>query len=141
MKQRTILFTICLMGWLNMIAQTGLFYPSSRFSSGLINTICQDHYGYMWIATDYGLNKFDGYRFTTYLRNTDQPNSLSNNIVVSMLCDSKGQLWVGTAKGLNRFDYATETFQHYEFPNGSMARWSIPTVSIPPVMRTITTAS
>ncbi len=122
MKQRTILFTICLMGWLNMIAQTGLFYPSSRFSSGLINTICQDHYGYIWIATDYGLNKFDGYRFTTYLRNTDQPNSLSNNIVVSMLCDSKGQLWVGTAKGLNRFDYATETFQHYEFPNGLQPR-------------------
>ena len=122
MKRRIILFAICLMGWLNISAQTGLFYPSSLFSSGLINTICQDRYGYIWIATDYGLNRFDGYRFTTYLRKTGDSLSLSNNTVVSLFCDSKGQLWAGTAKGLNRFDYATETFQHYEFPNGLLPR-------------------
>ena len=45
--------------------QAGHFIPSERFSSGLINDICQDKYGYIWIATENGLNKYDGYRFTS----------------------------------------------------------------------------
>ena len=122
MKHRVKLLMICLIAWTSAFAQTGRFYPSSRFSSGLINSICQDRYGYMWIATDYGLNKFDGYRFTTYLHHTDQPSSLSNNTVASLFIDSNGQLWVGTAKGLDRFDYATEAFQHFDFPNGLRPR-------------------
>ena len=40
--------------------QAGQFFPSERFSSGLINDVCQDQYGYIWIATENGLNKFDG---------------------------------------------------------------------------------
>ena len=52
--------------------QAGQFFPSERFSSGLINDVCQDKYGYIWIATENGLNKFDGYRFTTYLSLPDE---------------------------------------------------------------------
>ena len=46
---------------------------TDRFSSSLISSICQDRQGSIWIATDYGLNKFDGYRFATYLhKNGDE---------------------------------------------------------------------
>ena len=100
-----------------VIAQTGLFFPAERFSSGLINDICQDRYGYMWIATENGLNKFDGYRFTTYLHHPDDSTTLSSNIVVKLYCDKKGQLWVGTRTGLSRYDYATNKFIHYPFDN------------------------
>lgn len=102
-------FTICCFG------QSGNFIPSERFSSGLINDICQDNYGYMWVATDYGLNKFDGYRFTTYLHDPTDSLTISSNVAGCVYCDRNGQLWVGTSKGLDRYDYATDEFVHYPF--------------------------
>ena len=116
MKHITKLLTIAL--WLlatMSYAQRGYFYSADLFSGGLINSICQDKYGYMWIGTDYGLNKFDGYRFTTYLHQERGDSTVENNMVVKLHCDSKGQLWIGTNRGLDRFDYASETFVHYSF--------------------------
>ena len=97
------------------ITKTGYYYPAERFSSGLINDICQDQYGYMWIATENGLNKFDGYRFTSYLHHPDDSTTLGSSIVVKLYCDHQGQLWVGTRTGLSRYDYATDSFVHYPF--------------------------
>ncbi|MBO7461091.1 MAG: hypothetical protein J6T96_00685, partial [Bacteroidales bacterium] len=48
------------------MAQTGYYIPSERYSGGTVSDICQDKYGFVWIATDNGLNRFDGYHFTTY---------------------------------------------------------------------------
>ena len=98
-----------------VIARTGQFIPSDRFSSGLINSIYQDQYGYMWIATENGLNKFDGYRFTTYYHNSGDTTSLGSNIVTSLYQDKQGQLWVGTRLGVSRYDYDTDRFVHYTF--------------------------
>ena len=102
--------------------QAGQFLPSERFSSGLINDICQDKYGYVWIATENGLNKFDGYRFTTYLSNPADTTTLASNIVTSLYCDQKGQLWVGTRLGLSRYNYATDSFSHIPFTEGVTPR-------------------
>ena len=97
--------------------QAGQFFPSERFSSGLINDVCQDQYGYIWIATENGLNKFDGYRFTTYLSHPNDSTTLGSNIVTSLYCDKQGQLWVGTRTGLSRYDYTTDRFIRYTFPS------------------------
>ena len=102
--------------------QAGQFFPSERFSSGLINDVCQDKYGYIWIATENGLNKFDGYRFTTYLSLPDDSTTLSSNIVTRLYCDKKGQLWVGTRTGLSRYDYASNRFIQYTFPTPNKPR-------------------
>ena len=96
-------------------AQMGHFYFSERFTSGLVNKVCQDQYGYIWVGTEYGLNRFDGYRFTPFLHRQNDSTSLGNNDISSMFCDSKGRLWVGTAKGLDRYDYTTGAFVHYPF--------------------------
>ncbi len=105
-------------------AQLGHLFPSDQFSSGLINKLCQDKYGFIWIGTEYGLNKFDGYRFTTYLHHDDDSTSLVDNAVSSMFCDREGRLWVGTTKGLDCYDYATDKFVHYDFGNGHKPRVS-----------------
>ena len=105
-------------------AQTGTFISSERFSSGMINDICQDKYGYIWIATDYGLNKFDGYRFTSYFHHQEDSTTLSDNNAVSLFCDPKGQLWIGTRKGLDRYDYASDNFTHIPFPDNIRPRVS-----------------
>ena len=102
--------------------QTGHFISSERFSSSLINDICQDKYGYIWIATDNGLNKYDGYRFTTYLSQPDDSTTLNSNIVTSLYCDHNGQLWIGTRIGLSRYDYATDQFVRYSFSDQETPR-------------------
>ena len=103
-------------------AQTGSFVPSERFSSMLINDLCQDQYGYMWIATDYGLNRFDGYHFTTYFHQTNDTTSLGSNIVTSLFRDSQGRFWVGTRMGLYRYDYPTDRFVNYSTADVRSAR-------------------
>ena len=94
-------------------AQTGHFFPANWFSSSLISEMCQDKYGNVWIGTDYGLNRFDGYRFTTYLHSDADSLSLCDNAVVSLLCDREGRLWVGTNRGLDCYDATTDAFVHY----------------------------
>jgi signal transduction histidine kinase/streptogramin lyase/DNA-binding NarL/FixJ family response regulator len=79
-----------------------------------VEEILQDSRGFMWIGTVGGLSRFDGYRFTTYRNNPDDPNSLSNNWVRDLYADSDGKLWIGTeGGGVNQFDPATEIFTHY----------------------------
>jgi len=102
--------------------QTGHFLPSELFSSSLISDLAQDRFGSIWIATDYGLNRFDGYRFQTFLHRDDDALSLADNGVVSLLCDREGRLWVGTNHGIDRFDAAAESFIHYAFPDNIQPR-------------------
>ena len=101
----------------HIAAQRGHFFPSDRFSSSLISDLCQDWQGSVWIATDYGLNRFDGYHFQTFLHDDADSTSLGTNVVVTLLCDRDGRLWVGTNKGLDYYDTQRELFRHYHFPN------------------------
>ena len=102
----------------SVMAQTGWFIPSNRFSSAAINDVCQDKYGYVWVATDFGLNKFDGYRFTTYQHQANDTTSICGNIAGCLYCDPEGTMWVGTSRGLDSYDYGTGQFRHYAFPHG-----------------------
>jgi PAS domain S-box-containing protein len=77
----------------------------------------QDSQGYLWIGSQDGLNRYDGYSITQFKHDPDNPNSLGFNSIASLYEDSNGSLWVGTwGGGLNRFDPQTSTFTRYE-PN------------------------
>ena len=115
---RKFLLTIICIQCLSAFAQTQHFYTSDQLSSNQISTICQDKVGYVWIGTEYGLNKYDGYRFTNYLRDKDNPASISSNTISYLFCDSKGNLWVGTQKGLDWYDAANDQFRHIKM-NGA----------------------
>ncbi|MBR1415109.1 MAG: helix-turn-helix domain-containing protein [Prevotella sp.] len=116
--RKVFLLVSCAMLLSSALAQTGHFIPSDNFSSSLISCFSQDRQGSIWVGTDYGLNRFDGYSFETFLHDEADSTSLCSNMVVSLLCDSNGQLWVGTSRGLDRFDPVNESFVHYHFPNG-----------------------
>ncbi len=75
--------------------------------------IVQDNNGFIWIGTQAGLNRYDGYTFKIYESNYDNPNSLSNIFINSMYKDRNGIVWIGTEKGLNRFNPAKEQFTRY----------------------------
>lgn len=93
------------------LAQTERLYTSDKLSSNLITCICQDKAGYVWIGTEYGLNRFDGYRFTNYLHKRNDATSLMDNIVVSMFVDKEGNLFVGTNKGICIYNYKDDCFE------------------------------
>ncbi|SFB88733.1 Signal transduction histidine kinase [Zunongwangia mangrovi] len=92
-------------------AQVGkLFSTDADLSSSLINQIYQDDKGFVWIATEDGLNKYDGAKFSVYKQNKNDSTSLKNNYVKSIYQDSSGRLYFGFFNGLQYYDYATEEF-------------------------------
>lgn len=83
-------------------------------SQSSVSSFVQDEKGFLWIATQDGLNKYDGYNFTTYRHNPSDPTSLPDSHIRTLYKDKTGVLWVGTYNGgLNRFDRETGTFIHY----------------------------
>ncbi|MCR4602522.1 MAG: helix-turn-helix domain-containing protein [Prevotella sp.] len=123
MKQRLILLlVVCVLMTMPVRASMGHFFSSDRFSSSLIVDLCQDSQGALWIATDYGLNRFDGYKFQSFLHDDSDSLSLQNSVAVCLMNDKDGRLWVGTNRGLDRFDAASESFIHYPFPSGLVPR-------------------
>ena len=105
-----------------MRADVRRLFTGDRLSSSLIDCVVQDRYGYLWVGTEYGLNKFDGYRFTSYFNAPADTFSLSDNEVVKVLPDREGRLWVGTGKGLSRYDYEHNRFVRYTFPDQRVPR-------------------
>lgn len=94
-----------------MKAQTGKFYSTDKeLSNSLINAVYQDRKGFIWIATENGLNKFDGTRFSIYRHNATDSTSLKNNYVRTLFEDSRGNFWIGCINGLQRYDRTTDNF-------------------------------
>lgn len=97
---------------LQIQSQTGRFYSTDKgLSSSLINQLYQDSKGYVWVATEYGLNRFDGLRFANYWQMTPGSVSLKNNYVRSLYEDSRQNLWIGCIDGLMKYDPETDTFE------------------------------
>ncbi|MDR0507959.1 MAG: helix-turn-helix domain-containing protein [Dysgonamonadaceae bacterium] len=77
------------------------------------NCILQDSYGFIWIGTSDGLNRFDGRKFKVYKNNLKDKFSLGNNFVHALCEDANRNLWIGTVQGIFLFDYAKELFLHF----------------------------
>ncbi len=82
-------------------------------SQNTVHAIWQDTQGFLWFGTEDGLNLYDGYTFTIYKHDPDNPATLSNSSVRAFFEDRQGRFWVGTAQGLNRFERQQDTFTHY----------------------------
>src|SRR5512138_343393 len=92
--------------------------------------IFQDSKGYLWIGTQDGLNRYDGYTFKVYKHDPDDPSSISYNSILALEEDKNGYLWIGTwGGGLNRFDPATGIFRQYHHTPGEWSSLSHETVT------------
>lgn len=107
----SVLIVLTLFPW--ALAQTSRI-PVSRIDdeSGLsqntVHAILKDQRGLVWIATQAGLNMYDGHRVRAFSRDDDQPESLSAYWITSLQLDPSGAIWVGTWDGgLNLFDPIT----------------------------------
>ena len=113
--KRFMLFSIfCFVQMLTCFsyANSGRLYTSNDMSSSLIRCIIQDKYGFIWVGTNYGLNRFDGYKFSTYLCNPADTTTIQDNDIVKLYPYSKEFLFVATNRGLYKYSYLTNSFQH-----------------------------
>ena len=79
-------------------------------SSNSVNAIFRDQKGYLWVGTNFGLNRYDGYNMKVFKQDISKPNSLNNNYILSLNQDNSGILWVLTKSGYTAFDYLKESF-------------------------------
>ncbi len=80
-----------------------------------VHKILQDQKGFIWFATEDGLNKYDGYNFTVYKSDPQNSGSISDNFIWTIYEDRNGVLWIGTnSGGLCKYDVKTESFLTYK---------------------------
>ncbi len=72
------------------------FNINSGLSSDNLKALLQDREGYLWIASDNGINRFDGYRTTIYKPEYDKEKSFNSVDFNCVAEDKKGNLWFGT---------------------------------------------
>lgn len=89
---------------------TKLFSTDHGLSNSLINQVYQDKKGFIWIATENGLNKFDGNKFTVYRKLPGDSATLNSNQLQTLFEDSFGNFWV-RASGLMKYHRDHDTFE------------------------------
>ena len=119
MKRLLLLMIVFLGGIVQVDAENTLFYDSKQLTCDLITSICQDKDGFIWIGTDYGLNKFNGIQFTHYYNNPKDSTSLSDNSVKALMLDNEGTLWVGGIGGLQYYVPEENAFRTIKFEESS----------------------
>lgn len=119
MLKRGVYIALLLLAYCQLWSQSVYFRnftTADGLSNSKVNGIAQDTFGFLWVATQYGLNRFDGYAFTQYFNDPSDSTTIASNVINSVFCDSKGRLWVGTSGGgLNQFDFGSNTFIRYPF--------------------------
>ncbi len=92
--------------------------------------IVQDDQGFMWFGSQYGLNRYDGYKFKVFKHEPGNPNSLSGVFISSLFKDRSGSLWIGCDEFLDKFDPVTETFTHYRIDTTGRQGETVPVTNI-----------
>jgi ligand-binding sensor domain-containing protein len=75
--------------------------------------ITQDKDGFIWMATEDGLNRYDGKSFVIYRKKLADPTSIADNLVRKVFIDNDDVLWVGTDKGLSKYNVTLDNFENY----------------------------
>lgn len=85
-------------------------------SQSSVYSLLQDYKGFLWVGTEDGLNKFDGYSFKVYRHDPANKRSIAGNFIQVIHEDRDSLLWFGLeGAGLSRFDRKSETFTTYRF--------------------------
>jgi signal transduction histidine kinase/ligand-binding sensor domain-containing protein len=120
---QSVLLCFCLFYGINFIAAQSLNFDHYLVADGIsqseILNIHQDSEGYIWIGTQNGLNRFDGYTFEKYFYEPSDNHSISNNWIFDIAEDPDGDIWLGTKVGLNKFDKKTGWFTvvNHKYPD------------------------
>ncbi len=116
-----VLLSVCLFSSaaaVNVPGIENIHFRTYSISEGLpqatVRAMAQDTSGFLWLGTQDGLARFDGYEFRVYKTDREDPWSLSQNHVWALEADADGSLWVGTqGGGLDHYDPLLDRFVSY----------------------------
>lgn len=121
MLKRLAIFSILILSVQLIAAQ--LISPNAAFkrytsddglSQQVVRSIVQDQEGFIWIGTEDGLNKFDGYEFKQYRNIRNDHTSLPDNFIYALCPSADGSIWIGTkSSGIARFDPVLNSFKSW----------------------------
>ena len=104
MKYRKhILFLLLILTIQQLVAQQ-YYSIKDGLSDNDVQCIFRDSYGFLWIGTNNGLSRFDGYDFVNYSQERGELPSLSDNVINDICEDDSRNLWIATLNGLDKFD-------------------------------------
>ncbi len=116
MNYKLLLYCFCIIRVTNLSSQT----PTRQFESiaiekGLsqnsVYDIAQDNLGFMWFATQDGLNKYDGKQMLNYYAKSSKSKQLNSSFITSLSFDSTDKkLWIATVEGICIYDIALDSF-------------------------------
>ncbi|NQZ22990.1 MAG: hypothetical protein HRT53_13155 [Colwellia sp.] len=87
---------------------------SQTLPSGVITSLVNDSAGFLWIGTQSGLVRYDGYTFKLYQHNPDDPNSLPGNYIKALFVSDDEKLYIGTSiSGLSVLNLSTGLFVNF----------------------------
>lgn len=88
-----------------------------------ISSIVQDDQGFIWLGTNSGLRRYDGYRLRDFRHDPQDPKSLSGSYINTVFKDHTGKLWIASDEFLEVYDPVTETFRHSPFAKDEIEGW------------------
>jgi len=87
-------------------------------SHNVVNDVKQDDEGFIWVATQDGLNRYDGYKFKVFRFDPEDSTSISDNYIKSIYYGHNKSLWISTRYGLNLYNAADDNFHRFRFGTG-----------------------
>ncbi|PQA59563.1 hybrid sensor histidine kinase/response regulator transcription factor [Siphonobacter curvatus] len=115
-----LLFTLAILNTAGLLAQKlplGFKSYSNKdgLSSSTIYSLCKDHFGFLWLATEDGLNRFDGTNFKIYRHDAEKNKGLKVNHITALFESANGDLWIGTNGGsLSYYDRLSDSIIPFE---------------------------
>ncbi len=94
-------------------------------SSNIVYTIFQDTKGYVWVGTNDGLNRYDGYAFRKFRHSSSDSNALCNNTVYDVCEDAEGNIWIATAGGVSQYNYKADKITTVYHTRGDTTVWQV----------------
>lgn len=121
LKNILILFLVSMIGFHSSGKE--LIFKSITVNDGLtqhdVSCILQDSFGFIWIGTYDGLNRYDGFNVLNFSHKTYDVESLSSNRILCLFEDSKKRIWIGTdGSALNYYSLVNEKFIRVKTPGG-----------------------
>ncbi len=89
------------------------FTKEQGLPSDVVRWVIQDASGYLWIATDNGLVRYDGHLMKVFGHNPEDPGSLSENLILALFESSDSLLWIGTNNGFSIYNPVADIFINY----------------------------